>query len=756
MSDGNNRFVEINQESDEKHFNLKDFVFHYILRFWYLYIITICLSLVIAYYYNWYTTPVYRASCSVLIKLPAKSSDATDFLMQMESYTTDRNIQNEIELLKSRTLILKTIRDLNLDASFYLQGNVKTSERYNNCPFKVTIDSLKYLSYSEPVYISVLNESKFRLSFTNQQKDETFEKDLRFGEKIQSDLGVFTVDKTDHFSNVLFNDQDYEKRDFILKFQTFESLIEKYSPALKVEPLSKQSSILQMTFEDAVPEKAVDFLNKLIEVWIANGIDEKNQIVRNTLEFIDEQLELISKDLSEIETSLEQFKAEKGITDLGAEANTYLGSVKDYDTKISEIELQISFLNYIEKYVRQNKDIKEISPTSIGINDPILLKLMNQLSEVENKRNQLLLSAREDNPAIISINAQSRNLRNSLLETIKSTRDALNDSKNQAYAQLGRIEGKIRVIPGSQRQLVTIQRQNQLKESLYTYLMQKRAEYAIVLASTTSDNRIVDIAHVSSNPVKPVKAQVYAIALFLALVFPLAFAYSKEIFDDKIIDKNHLESNTKIPLLGIVGYNNDSLELVVQRNPKSQIAEAFRSIRTNLQFFYPPGNKCNVVLITSSISSEGKSFCALNLASIIALSGKKTVLVGFDLRKPKSPDRFDLKSNIGVSSYLIGAATEKEIIQASGVENLSFILSGPKPPNPSELMMNERMDLFFDYLKKEFDCVILDSPPLGLITDAMLLSKYANATVYVVRQNVTRKGHLDIVNKLHKEGKIKT
>jgi capsular exopolysaccharide synthesis family protein len=303
--------------------------------------------------------------------------------------------------------------------------------------------------------------------------------------------------------------------------------------------------------------------------------------------------------------------------------------------------------------------------------------------------------------------------------------------------------------------LLNIQRQNQLKEGLYTYLMQKRAENAIVLASTTSDNRIVDEAHASFDPVRPVKSQTYAIAFFLGLLFPLAFAYARDLFNDRITDRMHLEQQTKIPLLGIIGYSKEANDLVVNRNPKSHIAEAFRSIRTNLQYFNPPGNKCNIVLITSSISAEGKSFCALNIASIIALSGKRTALVGFDLRKPKSPNRFDLKSDKGISSFLIGAETEKEIVQSSGIENLYFILSGPKPPNPSELIMNERMDTLFQFLKNEFDYVILDSPPIGLITDAMLLSKYANAAIYVVRQNVTRKHQLDIINKLYEDGKIK-
>ena len=743
-------------DSGGSSFHFREYFFNYFIRYWYLYVITMSLALAGAYYYSWYATPMYSASCAVLIKESNNSGDASDFLMRLDNYSTDRNIQNEIEILKSRALLSKTIQDLNLEVSYFLEGNIKTSELYKeDCPLQVTVDSLRFMAYSEPVDIQVLNASRYILSFHSSRDGKDYDKEYHFGERVKTELGVFTIDKSGRFNEQAFNNPGHEKRDFILHFNSFESLLTKYASSLKVEPVSKQSSMLKMSMEDAVPQKAVDFLNQLIEVWIKSGIDEKNQIIRNSLDFIDEQLALISKDLTEIETSLEKFKTEKGITDLSAEAESYLGSVKDYDARISEIELQISFLNYLEGYVKQNKDIKELSPSSIGIDDPILIKLMTQLSDLESKRSELLLGAKEDNPAVQAINAQSRNIRANLLETIKSTREGLMASKSQAYTQLGRIESKIRVIPGSQRQLLNIQRQNQLKEGLYTYLMQKRAENAIVLASTTSDNRIVDEAHASFYPVKPVKGQIYAIAFFLGLLFPLAFAYAKDLFNDRITDRMHLEQQTNIPLLGIIGHSNESNDLVVNRNPKSHIAEAFRSIRTNLQYFNPPGNKCNIVLITSSISSEGKSFCALNIASIIALSGKKTALVGFDLRKPKSPNRFDLKSDQGISSFLIGAKTEKEIVQSSGIENLYFILSGPKPPNPSELIMNERMDSLFQFLKNEFDYVILDSPPIGLITDAMLLSKYANAVIYVVRQNVTRKHQLDIINKLYEDGKIK-
>jgi tyrosine-protein kinase Etk/Wzc len=737
-------------------FDFRSYFFNYVLRYWYIYAATLLCAFAAAYFYNWYVTPIYKATCSVLVKEPNNSGDASDFLMHLDNYSTDRNIQNEIEILRSRTLLSRTIQELNLEVSYYLEGNVKTSELYKeDCPLALTTDSLRYAAYSTPLFVHVLDAGRFELSYNNERGAGEVKRQYRFGQQVECELGTFVIHKSSRFNEALFNNPAHLKRDFIVRFNSFENLISRYGSSLKVAPINKQASILEMSLDDPVAAKAVDFLDKLIEVWIRSSIEEKNQIIRNSLEFIDEQLALISKDLTEIETTLEKFKTEKGITDLGAEAQSYLGSLREYDSRISEIELKISFLNYLEGYVKQSRDIKELSPSSIGIDDPILLKLMNQLSDLEGKRSLLLMGAREDNPAIQAINAQSRNIRSLLLETIKSTREGLLASKRQAFSQLDRIEGKIRVIPGSQRQLLNIQRQNQLKESLYTYLMQKRAENAIVLASTTSDNRIVDDAHATFSPVRPVRSQTYIIALFLGLLLPLTFIYGKDVFNDRIKDRDQLEQHTRIPLLGIVGYSKDPEEIVIKGNPKSHISESFRSIRTNLQYYNPPGNKCNVVLITSSVSAEGKSFCALNLAAVIALSGQKTVLLGFDLRKPKSPGRFDLKGETGISNFLIGSATLPDIAQPSGVPNLHIILSGPKPPNPSELMMNGRMDELFDQLRNEYDYVIIDSPPLGIITDAMLLTRFANAVVYVVRQNITHRHHLDIVNKLYSDNRIK-
>ncbi len=391
----------------------------------------------------------------------------------------------------------------------------------------------------------------------------------------------------------------------------------------------------------------------------------------------------------------------------------------------------------------------------MGITDPLLTILITQLSDLQNQRKSQLNSTKPDNPIIISLNIQIQNTREDLLENVRSIKDGLAASRRQAELQLNRIQSKIKTVPKTQRALLGMERQATIREGLYNYLLQKKAETAIMLASTISDNRVVDSARASYQPVKPVPNQTYTIAILLGLLLPGLFVYIKDVLNDKINDVSDLENTTNIPILGMVGYSSDNTSLVVADKPESFIAESFRSIRTNIQYFANQSGKCIKVLVTSSVSAEGKSFCAANLSAIYAMSGKRVVLVNGDLRKPKKNEELHLGSEIGISNYLIGNVEMKDIIQKSPkVPNLDIILSGPKPPNPSELILNSRMDMFFEYLEANYDVIIVDSPPIGIVTDGLLLSKYVDSTIYIIRQNVTRKHNIEFINTLYNDQKL--
>lgn len=755
----NNGFTYPNQQQaigagdTPSQINLK-FIFNkYFLRHWYLYVYTLTLALITAYFYNWYSTPIYYTSCTVLIKDDKQKYNGNDLLTQLNTFNTEGGIENEIGLIRSRHLISKALQDLQFDKSYYLKGDIKTSELYRVSPIRLDADTLYPISLSTPLNIEIVDDKKYKLTY-NHATGNHIGYHL-FGKPVQTRIGNFTLNKTELFNDTAFRNPAFDKRNMMIRFQSLDNMTDNFQTGLKVDKVSKLASILQISMQGAVPEKTQDFLNTLCEVYIQKGIEVKNEYAVNTLRFIDEQLQLITEDIDVNEAHVEDFRVKRGITDLSVEATSFLEAVKNFDSKISELQVQLSFLDYLERYMTQGKEITgNISPASILVNDPLLQNLVLKINDLENKRKSQLSLAKAENPIVIGLNIEIQNTRAALLENIKSLRNGLRASLNEAMAQKGQVQGRLRLLPGAQRELQSLMRGSNIKETLYSYLLQKRAETAILLASTTADNRVVDAARTFPKPLKPVKSLSYSIAIILGLIIPGIIIYVRDLFNDKISDRYELERLTSIPLLGMIGLSASKSSLVVTEKPNSHISEAFRSIRTNLQYFNP-NKKQHTIMVTSSISSEGKSFCSVNLAVMLAMSGRKTILVGCDLRKPKITVGFEMMSDIGLSNYLIGNATEKDVIQNSkAIPDLDIILSGPKPPNPSELIISPRMDQLFEYLKAHYDNIILDTPPIGLITDAMVLSKYTDINIYVVRQSVTRRHHLNFINKLYTDGKI--
>ncbi len=734
--------------------NLKQIFNKFFVRHWYLYVYTLSLAIITAYFYNWYSTPVYFTSCTVLIKDASQHYNSNDLLSQLNSFSAEGGVDNEIGIIRSRQLITKALSELEYGKLYYIQGDIKTSEIYKDNPIRLDIDTLYNGAYRTNLELEIINDYKYKLTYTLRNRE--FIGYYLLGKKVNTDIGKFAINKTIAFDNDLFNHPTYKNRTFLISLAGLENMTDAYQSMLKADKVSSNATLLQLSIQGTVPSKNEAFLNKLCELYIQKGIEIKNEYAVNTLKFIDEQLGLLTNDIDVNENNVEQFRVKRGITDISIEASSYLESVKNFDNSISELQVQLSFLDYLERYVSGGKELSgNISPASILVDDPLLRTLIIKLNDLENKRKSALSIVKSDNPILISQNIEIQNTKSALIENIKSLRNGLKASLNEALSQKGNVQGKLRLLPGAQRELQTMLRGSSIKETLYSYLLQKRAETAILLASTTADNRVIDAARTFPHPLKPVTSLSYSIAIILGLIIPALIIYFRDLLNDRVNDRFDLERLTSIPILGMIGLSASKSNLVVTEKPNSHISEAFRSIRTNMQYFN--ANKIqNTIMVTSSISSEGKSFCSINLAVMLAMSGRKTILVSCDLRKPKITLGFDFSSEVGLSNYLIGIANEKEIIQNSGtIPNLDIILSGPKPPNPSELIISQRMDDLFENLKKNYDNIILDTPPIGLITDAMVLSKYSDINIYVVRQGVTRKHQLNFINKLYLEGKIK-
>lgn len=754
MSDKNKTF---NYEVEEREFDFKRFLFKYI-KYWYVFVISIVLALFIAHFYNWYVKPLYRSSCRIIIKDDNANNSAQNLLKELKNENRVANIENEIQILKSKTLLSKAIRQLELDVTYILQGTIKSTELYNKSPFIITPDTLYELAYFTPTNITIKDQNSFQISYkpnkTGQEKTSTY----NFGDTIVNELGKFTISKRANFNSIVSDNSSNSNNDYTVFFNPIENVANFYSGALEVNVVTPGSSILELTVTDAVPEACSDFLNKLTEVYITNSIEQKNLLASNSIKFIDSQIQQISGELKNIEQKILEFQTSKGVINIDDESKSFLERVKTYDEKISENKIQISFIDYLQKYIEDNKIINDASPASLGIDDPLLKKLISDLSALQNEYSSAKTDSKPNNPVFDNLDKQIKRTKIAILETLGGIKQKYSLAQKEMNANLSVIEAKLGSIPKTEIELVSIKRQFSIKESLYLFLLQKKSETAILLASSVSDSWVIDKAIPSYNPIKPVKNKSYAIAFVLGLLLPIMVISIIELLNDKITDKEILRSYTKIPLMGVIGFSDDNSNLFTQTKPKSAILEAFRSIRTNINYFIT-GNteskKQNVILITSSISGEGKTFISYNLAGIIASSEKKTVLVCFDLRKPKIIDGIKLNTDIGVSSYLAGTAEIKDVIQNS-VEQpyLDIILSGLIPPNPSELILKEKTDQLFDYLKKNYDYVIIDTPPIGIVTDGLLLSKYSDVNIYVVRQNITRKQHLQFINKLYAEHKI--
>lgn len=743
---------EENDIFEEDDFDLRQFLFKF-LRYWYVYLICVAVALVGAYYYNWYQTPVYRITSKVLIKDDSNSPVSKEELLKdLNLSKSQKNIENEIEILKSYSILKRTIDQVEVDVSYSLVGDIKVSEVYTQCPFRVLYDSLEFFAYVSDFHVHINSSKEFEWSYNVEATEEEFETTGRFGDSIVTPVGTFRVIKRSGFSDEQFDNADFDKRDYLVQFHDKDNLIKYYSSGLSIEPLGSQSSIIQLSINDAVPQRGIDFINALIREYLKSDIEQKNRIASSTATFIEDRLEDISKDLSVIESDQEAYKTERGIVSISEESKLVLDKLKDIDKNISEYKLKLSFINYLEKYAKDNSDLSEMAPSSLDIKDPMLVNLIARINKLEFDKKKKEMEVGDNTPGVIAIQKEIDHYRKALLENIGSIKVSYESSLEKAEEEQAKLEGEIRTIPATERELVSQERLHRIKESLYLYLLEKKEETAIALAASISDNRIIDPARATGAPISPVPMKNYAIAVLLALLLPTGVIFLKDFLDTRIRDQSDISSITSVPIIGVVGYNKDEDNLVVFNKPKALISEAFRTIRTNLNYLVPNKEK-KTLLVTSSVGGEGKTFNAMNLAAIIALSGKSCVLVGCDLRKPKIVKDFGLNNELGISTYLAGEHTLDEILKDSEFnEHIKVISSGPIPPNPSELLLTDKMEQLVKTLQEQFDYVILDTPPIGLVTDGMLLSKYADATLYIVRQDYTRKQHVQNLQKVVKEG----
>ena len=719
-----------------------------IINNWLLFAIGIVICLCVAILYARYSSAEWHVTSKILVQDEKNSPSAAiggGFNSDISSlFNVKSSADNEVQILKSRSLITEVVKQLQLNIRTYKKSALKKVEIYNESPFGVSIgykaDTLKTRYYD----ISILDKDTYKI----HNSDEDIDIKAKFGEPVTLKQYNITLQKSAMF---------VPEGEYIISIEQVDATIDEFLKGVSVELSDKQSTTIDLSIDYPQPEKGEAILNALMQQYLLSNLQNKVQIADSTMSFINKEIDTVFTGLNSTEQKFEQYREENNIADISEQSKALVTSASDYYDKLNQQSTQLTIISDLERLLN-NPQNKQLIPTSLVINtaDQSFGQAINGYDDLLKDRDRASLSYTENNPVIQNYNKQIDNSRTNLLQSLNNYKNGLVVAKQQLQKQNGVFRGQLKQVPSKERLYLDFQRQQQLKQDLYLFLLQKREETAISKTSTISSSRIIDYAKSDFLPFKPEKAIIYLIGLIIGIIIPGIYLFIKELLNIKINSKNDIERVTSAPIIGEISHNKDNFNIVVTGNSRSIISEHFRSLRTNLQYVID-ASKSNVFLFTSSMSGEGKSFISLNLGNALALTGKKVVFMEMDLRKPKLSENMGLDNSNGFTNYIISKDTDynKFIKHSPFTENCYLISSGPIPPNPSELLINDKMETLMNDLKRDFDYIIIDCAPVGLVSDALLLEKFADITFYVVRQNYTYKSQLNIVNDLRNNKKVK-
>jgi len=741
-------------ENSEQDFQIRAVVDQYASH-WKWFVLGVFVSLFGAYLYLRYTVPQYRAATTILVKDEKKgglSSELSAFA-DMGIGGGKSNLDNEIEILKSRTLVESTVRKMNLNIAFVVEGKILSSNLYKKAPILINYLEQKsdFYNKSRSYQFLALSESTFQFEDLSGQGNvlEGNKKVFRYGEPVKTKYGTLVLNKS-LVSPAPYN-EDVNPINIVIS--PLENVAESYRARLNVTPLSKTSSIVELSLVDPVLQKAEDFLDNLVRNYNEDAAADKNFISENTSKFIANRLALITDELDGVEQNVQNFKNANQVTDIETEAGLFIEGSNEYDKKGIEADIQLNVISSMVDFIKKSKP-SDLLPTNIVSGEAT--ELIGSYNQLVLDRNRILKSATEVNPTVIKLNEQLASLKSNVASSLSRMQSNLRIQKRDLNNQEGLLNQKIGKIPVQERQFRVIARQQKVKEELYLYLLQKREETAIALAATESVARVVDAAKGSDSPVAPKKNIIYLGALLLGILVPFGIIYIMDLLDTKIKSRLDLEGKTLIPFIGDVPTSETPSE-IIKSESRTSSAEALRIIRTNLEFMLTkvPDGQAKTIFLTSTFPKEGKTFVSANLAATFALSGKKVLLIGMDIRNPRLDEYLTLPDR-GVTNYLSSKnlVLEDLIVKYDGFEDFHVLPAGVIPPNPAELLMNKKVDTLFETLKKQYDYIIVDTAPVSLVTDTILIAKHADCFIYVARANFLEKRMLNIANTLYKEQKL--
>lgn len=718
--------------------NPYDIVRKVILPFWPIYAISLVIAFFAARVYIRYQIPVYQVFGKVLLKEDGGAEGA--ILKEFDIFAAQKSVDNEIEIIRSSDITGKVARNLNTYISIRQEGKVRT----NIMPFHFAInfealdeDSISTVNNLELVFNS--DRKSFTISGTKYPlKDQMI--------TINGTSFQLTVDQL-LASQVNFNTPYY------LSIRDIKAETARISNAVTAAQVGKKTTIIAITYSDQNVENAQKILNEIVDVYTNSSVADKRRSAQFSLDFIDQRLRLINGELDSVERNIEQYKSANGIYDISSQASLYLSSVKETDQKIAELDLQLSVLADIENYINQKQNTTGTVPSVMGFNEPLLSALLSKLYDLETDLSKRKKISGYQDETYVTLEEEIIKTKRSIKENIRNIRSNLNIAKIKYTQQSGEKNGLLSAIPAKERTLVDISRQQSIKNEIYTFLLEKREESAISFAATVSDIRIIEKAFGGSQ-IAPKPTMNYVFAFSISFIIPFLFVYWWVLLNPKIKFREDIESLTEIPIIGEIMYDNQKRSIIVGIKDRGIIAESVRSIRTKISNFRWQNKKSvHTILVSSSVPGEGKTFVSINLGISFSLSGQKVVLIGADMRKPTLHKPFNLQARNGLSSYLSGANDLDSIIYPTEYDGLSIIPSGVIPPNPTELFESDQMEVFFIELKKRFDIILIDTPPLGLVSDAELIAKFVDMSIFVVRQNKTHKDAIvEVIEKARKTG----
>ena len=747
------------QESKEENIDVKELLFKYLIHWpWFVGAVVACL--IAAWIYLYMSTPVYNISATVLIKDDKKGGSA-GMLSGLESLGLDgmisssQNIDNEIEVLRSKTIAKEVVEDLGLYISYTDEDEFPSKNMYKTSPVQVNLTPQEADLLEEPMIVEVMLQPQGSMDVNVKIGDDEYQKHFeKLPAVFPTDKGTLafflTPDSVLSSKRTSEETTDSEKtiRNITATINKPLAVAKVYCKNMTIEPTSKTTSVAVISLKNSNVERGKDFINKLLEMYNINTNNDKNEVAQKTAEFINERISIISKELGSTEKDLESFKRGAGITDLTSDAQIALTGSAEYEKKRVENQTQINLLQDLQRYM-QNEGY-EVLPSNIGLQDVNLAAAINRYNDVLVERKRLLRTSTENNPTIINLDTSISAMKENVQVSLDRVLRGLYITKADLDREANRYSRRISEAPGQEREFVSIARQQEIKAGLYLMLLQKREENAITLAATANNAKIIDDAIADDAPVSPRSKITYLIALILGVGIPVGVIYLLELTKFKIEGRADVEKLTSAPIVGDIPLTDEKQgAIAVFENQNNLMSETFRNVRTNLQFMLGNGKK--VILVTSTVSGEGKSFISGNLAISLSLLGKKVVIVGLDIRKPGLNKVFNIsKREQGITQYL--ANPEKnlmDLVQLSDVsKNLYILPGGTVPPNPTELLARDGLDKAIETLKENFDYVILDTAPVGMVTDTLLIGRVADLSVYVCRADYTRKNEYTLINEL--------